>query len=122
MIETKAFREKIAVFKIRHTSDDVGNPVRQLVPVTEVRAYVNYATKQEKFDNGNNATKIDLAMYIRYSKQAAEIMNKRQDYIVQHRGINYRIISADDYQYRHETIKMSVIADVSGGFNDAADN
>ena len=44
---------------------------------------------------------------MRYSAVYGDILKRKQDFRVQYQGVVYKIKYADDFKYRHETIKLS---------------
>jgi SPP1 family predicted phage head-tail adaptor len=107
MLNSGEFREIVDILEVTITQNDALSDVKSLTKIATVHAQVNSYYRREDTLAGQEDEEIDIIFVVRYSAAYGDILKRKQDFRVQYEGVVYKIKFADDYKYRHETIKLS---------------
>lgn len=69
-------------------------------------AHVNKSNGSEYLNAGANQSKMTLVFEVRYFKQLEAIQYDRGSYRIIYRGRYFNITDYDDYQEKHQTVKL----------------
>lgn len=107
MLNPGEFREIIDILEVTITQNAALSDVKSLSKIATVHAQVNSYYRREDTLAGQEDEEIDIIFVVRYSAAYGDILKRKQDFRVQYQGVVYKIKYADDFKYRHETIKLS---------------
>lgn len=107
MLNPGEFREIIDILEVIITQNAALSDVKSLNKIATVHAQVNSYYRREDNLAGQEDEEIDIIFTVRYSAAYGDILKRKQDFRVQYEGVVYKIKFADDFKYRHETIKLS---------------
>ena len=107
MLNAGEYRYLIDILEITITQNAALSDVKTLSKLCTVHAQVNSPSRRDNELAAADNDEIDIIFTVRYSKRYGDILKRRQDFRVQYDGVVYRIKYADDYKYRHETIRLS---------------
>jgi SPP1 family predicted phage head-tail adaptor len=107
MLNSGEFREIIDILEVTITQNAALSDVKSLTKIATVHAQVNSYYKREDTLPGQEDEEIDIIFTVRYSAAYGDILKRKQDFRAQYMCVVYKIKYADDFKYRHETIKLS---------------
>ena len=104
-MEIALMRSKISIQKCTVTTDADGNHIESWEPYYDCSAYANLSSGREDEAAGHTVSSDTVAFTIRYCALTKALNTK--EYRIVFNGDIYNITAIDDYQYRHETLKIT---------------
>ena len=107
MLNAGEYRYLIDILEIVITQNAALSDIKSLNKLCTVHAQVNSPSRRDNELAAAENEEIDIIFTVRYSRLYGDILKRKQDFRVRYDGVVYRIKYADDYKYRHETIRLS---------------
>lgn len=104
-MEIALMRSKISIQKCSVTSDALGNHIESWELYYDCSAYANMSSGREYEAAGHTVSSDTIVFTIRYCALTKALNTK--EYRIIFDGDIYNITAIDDYQYRHETLKIT---------------
>ena len=98
-------RSRITIQKQTVSVDDIGNRTNTWTDFHSCAAYVNTSYGYEHQIAGQTVDTATLTFTVRYCKTLEAL--KSDEYRISFNGELYNITYIDDYQFRHETLKLT---------------
>ena len=107
MLNAGEYRYLIDILEVTITQNAALSDIKSLTKLCTVHAQINSPSRRDNELAAAENEEIDIIFTVRYSRLYGDILKRKQDFRVQYDGVVYRIKYADDYKYRHETIRLS---------------
>lgn len=105
-MDISLLRSKIIIQKQTVTVDEVGNHINTWTEFHPCFAYVNMSQKanSEEEAAGQTVSRVEYVFTVRWCEKLRDMDS--EGYRILFDGKLYNILSVDDFQYKHETIKL----------------
>ena len=98
-------RSSVIFQKESVVTDEIGNRLNVWEDYFPCAAYVNLSTGTETQEAGQTISQDKLIFTVRYCRKLAALTS--DGYRILFNGNLYNILCVDDYQFRHETLKIT---------------